>query len=35
MRKAGYDVLVIQGRSAKPVYIVIEDDVVQIEDAMH
>jgi aldehyde:ferredoxin oxidoreductase len=27
--------LVVQGRSTKLVHIVIEDDVVQIEDAMH
>jgi aldehyde:ferredoxin oxidoreductase len=32
-KRAGYDVLVIQGRSENPVYIYIEDDKVRIRDA--
>jgi aldehyde:ferredoxin oxidoreductase len=33
MRKAGYDVIMIEGRSKLPVYIKIDDDKVSIEDA--
>ncbi len=33
MRKAGYDVFIIEGKSDKPVYIYIKDDVVEIKDA--
>ena len=33
MRKAGYDVNVVQGRADKPVYIEIDDDRVNVEDA--
>jgi len=33
VRKAGYDAIVIEGRSRKPVYIYIEDDKVDINDA--
>lgn len=32
-KRAGYDVLVIQGKSENPVYIYIEDDEVKIRDA--
>jgi len=32
-KKAGYDALVIQGKSESPVYIYIEDDKVEIRDA--
>ncbi len=33
MKKAGYDAIVVSGRSPKPVYIYIEDDKVEIRDA--
>ena len=33
MKKAGYDIIVIEGRSVKPVYIKIIDEHVSIEDA--
>lgn len=33
LRFAGYDAMLIRGRSEKPVYIRIEDDIVTIEDA--
>ncbi|MFO7991130.1 MAG: aldehyde ferredoxin oxidoreductase N-terminal domain-containing protein [Thermoplasmata archaeon] len=33
LKKAGYDALVITGRSKEPVYIHVEDDEVSIEDA--
>lgn len=32
-KRAGYDVLIIQGKSENPVYIYIEDDEVEIRDA--
>ena len=32
-KKAGYDVLIIQGKSEDPVYIYIQDDEIQIRDA--
>lgn len=35
LKFAGYDMLIIEGKSAKPVYIVIEDDHVEIRDANH
>jgi aldehyde:ferredoxin oxidoreductase len=35
LKYAGYDHLVIRGRSRKPVYIFIDDDVVEIRDASH
>ncbi|MEO0246375.1 MAG: aldehyde ferredoxin oxidoreductase family protein [candidate division WOR-3 bacterium] len=35
LKKAGYDCLVIEGKSSKPVYILIEDDKVEIKDATH
>lgn len=34
-KQAGYDVIVIKGRAEKPVYIWIDDDVVQIRNAAH
>jgi len=33
MKKAGYDGIAISGTSSKPVYLVIEDDTVEIKDA--
>ena len=33
LKLAGYDALVVQGRSEKPVYILIQDDNVEIRDA--
>ncbi len=33
MRKAGYEVLIIEGMSEKPVYIYVENDKVEIRDA--
>ncbi len=33
MKYAGYDAIIIEGASGKPVYLKIEDDVVSIEDA--
>lgn len=33
LKKAGYDALVIEGKAAKPVYIYINDDEVEIKDA--
>lgn len=33
LKRAGYDVIVIEGRAQKPVYIYIEDDKVEILDA--
>ena len=33
LKQAGYDAVVIKGRSEKPVYIFIDDDVVSIRDA--
>ncbi len=35
MKKAGYDAMVIVGKSEKPVYLMIEDDKVEIKDASH
>jgi len=35
LRYAGYDLLVIEGRAHKPVYLYIYDDKVQIRDASH
>ena len=35
LKKAGYDALIITGRSAKPVYLMISDDGVEIRDASH
>ncbi|MEM1550410.1 MAG: aldehyde ferredoxin oxidoreductase family protein [Candidatus Bathyarchaeia archaeon] len=35
LKKAGYDAVIFEGRSEKPVYIWIDDDSVQIMDAKH
>ncbi len=35
MKKAGYDAMVIVGKSDKPVYIVVNDEDVEIRDASH
>ena len=35
MKYAGYDQMIIQGQSDRPVYLWIEDDKVQIKDASH
>lgn len=35
LKFAGYDVIILEGRSEKPVYIMIEDDKVEIRDAAH
>lgn len=35
IRKAGYDLIIIEGKSEKPVYISIKDDNVEIKDASH
>jgi len=35
LRKAGYDALVIKGKSEEPVYLFIDDDNVEIRDASH
>lgn len=35
IRRAGYDAVVITGSSETPVYLLIEDDAVQIKDASH
>jgi aldehyde:ferredoxin oxidoreductase len=35
LKYAGYDHLVVQGRSTKPVYLLINDDQVEIRDAKH
>jgi aldehyde:ferredoxin oxidoreductase len=34
-KRAGYDIVIIQGRSNTPVYIIIEDENVEIRDAAH
>jgi aldehyde:ferredoxin oxidoreductase len=35
LKRAGYDVLVIKGQAAKPVYLYIENDQVELRDASH
>ncbi len=35
IKKAGYDLIVFTGESDNPVYVVIDDDEVEIRDAMH
>jgi len=35
LKKAGYLMIIFEGRSAKPVYLSIKDDVVEIKDAAH
>jgi len=35
LKRAGYDMLVIYGKSPKPVYLLINDDLIEIKDASH
>ncbi|SHF24474.1 aldehyde ferredoxin oxidoreductase family protein [Caloramator proteoclasticus] len=35
LKNAGYDMIIIEGRAQTPVYLWIEDDVVEIRDASH
>jgi aldehyde:ferredoxin oxidoreductase len=35
LKRAGYDIVIIQGKSRTPVYITIEDENVEIRDAAH
>jgi aldehyde:ferredoxin oxidoreductase len=35
LRRAGYDVVVVKGRAEKPVYLFIDDNIVQFRDAKH
>lgn len=35
MKTAGYDIIIIEGQSDKPVYLKIDDDAVTLEDASH
>lgn len=35
LRFAGYDVLIIEGKASKPVYLCIEDDKINFKDASH
>jgi aldehyde:ferredoxin oxidoreductase len=35
LKRAGYDIIIIQGKSNTPVYITIEDENVEIRDAAH
>ena len=35
LKFAGYDVLIVEGKASKPVYLWIQDDKVQIRDAAH
>jgi aldehyde:ferredoxin oxidoreductase len=35
LKTAGYDALVVHGRSEKPVYVLVQDDRVEIRDASH
>jgi aldehyde:ferredoxin oxidoreductase len=35
LKRAGYDGLVVQGKSDKPVYLVVQDGAVEIKDASH
>jgi len=35
VKKAGYDILIVEGRSEKPVYLWITDEKVEIRDASH
>jgi aldehyde:ferredoxin oxidoreductase len=35
LKYAGYDILTIQGKSEKPVYLTIEDEKIEIRDAAH
>ena len=35
IKYAGYDMLIVEGRSRRPVYLWIDDDQVQVRDATH
>ncbi len=35
LKFAGYDIIIVEGKAAKPVYISIEDDKIEIRDASH
>ena len=35
LKFAGYDIIIVEGKSEKPVYLMIEDDKVEIRDASH
>jgi len=35
IKEAGYDAIVVHGRPEKPVYVVVDDDKVEIKDAAH
>ncbi len=35
LKFAGYDLIIVEGKSEKPVYVVIEDDKIEIRDAAH
>jgi len=35
LKKAGYDMIIVEGRAEKPVYLFIKDDEVEIKDASH
>ncbi len=35
LKRAGYDLLIIQGRASKPVYLFIDDDQVELREAGH
>ncbi|HAS74062.1 MAG TPA: aldehyde ferredoxin oxidoreductase [Clostridiales bacterium UBA8960] len=35
LKFAGYDLIIVEGKSEKPVYVMIEDDTVEIRDAAH
>jgi aldehyde:ferredoxin oxidoreductase len=35
LRKAGYFMIIVEGKSDKPVYLSIKDDAVEIKDASH
>jgi len=35
LKRAGYDAIVVEGRAAKPVYLWIRDEEVQVKDASH
>jgi aldehyde:ferredoxin oxidoreductase len=35
LKFAGYDIIILEGKSEKPVYLMIDDDTVEIRDASH
>lgn len=35
LKAAGYDAIIFEGRAEKPVYILIEDDEIELKDAVH